>query len=286
MKFLIIVIVSFSIPVEAMKRLREVEKDWDNDLSRCDDFCSAGREYRMSFRQAYFLPEKDQNRFKIFSDYLLWAKKMNDDEGLLKDITDHILRYSNAFMILSDKPFMDEVKKLDINESDVLCLSKGQRQGLWYILRYHTPGEAIEIDEPAEFSQKMVQNIRSLPIPIKDKIVKKYGNTIKATIHHKLLCRALCLDDPRKKCSCIQHVMCCSCCGLMCLYITWVQVGFFAPFFWLSSAAGLFNKELYDACRGRYNLSLCCETPEQEKERLGLVEISLLQEMECEIAEI
>ncbi len=282
MKFFIIVILSFSVPVQAMKRLREAEgKDWDNKLSFWDD-CTAGREYKMSLSQAYFLPEKDQNRFRIFSDYLLWAKRMNNDAGVIKDVTDRILRYSNAFIILSDKPFIDAVKKLDINESDVLYLSKGQRQGLWYVCN-NLHEDVITIHQPAEFSQKMVQNIMSLPIPIKNKISEKYGKTIHATTKHKLLCGALCLDDKDNRCKCIKAIMCCSSPLLAVVMDLLVKFPLFTSVL-LGCSTYVYKEDLYAACNS--NLSIFCETSEQAEERLRLVEIPLLQEIECEIAEI
>lgn len=281
MKYLMIVIVVFSVPVQAMKRLGEQEgEDWYSAIS----FLDKGTCGRNKPRYTYFLPEKDQNRFKIPSDYLLWAKKMNDDKGVLQDITDHILRYLNACIILSDKPFMDKVKRFDINESDIVCLNKEQRQGLWYILS-HAPEKPIEIYESAEFSQKMVKNIQSLPEPIKRKIVKTYGDTIKATMHHTLLCGADCLDDKKNRDKCIK-------CGLIysCGFVYFIGISILlSPCCTLSLLGSVlyrFRKNLYQVyTMPSYNLSIFCETPEEREERLRLVEIPLLQEMKFEIAE-
>jgi hypothetical protein len=267
-------VLSNTVSVQGMKRLREFEcVDWDYTTSFLD--YTTFKKNRP--RYAYFLPEEHQNRFTINKIYLLWSKKMNENEDLLKDVTNHILRYSHVLMILSDKQFMRGIKKLDINESEVWYLNKRQRQGLWFILHHHDPGKSITIQQPADFSRKMVENIVSLPLSIKNKIAQKCDNKIKATMGYRLLCESVCIDDEDSQAEFI-------CRGIICLCIC-------SPLILNDLVSESENKwyAAYNILRKiftyNYNFSLLWETAEQKEERLKLVEIPLLQEMEYMVVE-
>lgn len=293
--FLIIGLVTISIPLQAMKRTREEVQameaygDWKYDQGFLDRLICE----RNKARYPYFIPAKDRDQSaekyppkRSFCDELLWAKKMQD-EGIPREVTDAILQY--CYAILSDDPLIKKSQQLfNLTTFDVLYLKKEQKQGLWYVLYDVGDSKQITIEGlDKDFSQRMSQNILSLPLSIRKKIVQKYGATMESSLHNKQICGARwCLDNEEAKTSFASSlanmVSCLSIPPQACVWDT--LRGRLAPDFSLVTAMVVTTILFYFGLK-KSVLHWLYETPEEKKYRTDLVKIPLLQEMECEIVQ-
>ncbi len=286
--FLIIGLVTISTSLQAMKRTREemlaIEArrlsygDWEYHTGVLDQF-TVGRNRP---RYPYFVPEKDRDQSKrSFCNELLLAKKMQD-VGIPRDVTNKILEYCYVEMILSNEPLIQKSQQVfNLTTLDVLCLKKEQKQALWYVL--HDVGDRNQITIEGldkDFSQKMSQNILSLPLSIRKKIVHKYGKTMESSLHNTPRFGARgCLDDEENKASfasCLAKAV--SFFSIPLQSCLWDALGFGAE--QRCSAIILFY-----CCLNKSILYWLYETPEEKRYRTNLVKIPLLQEMECEIVQ-
>jgi len=135
----------------------------------------------------YFLPEKDNSESKrSFSDELLFAKTMEAEEILPKDVTDQILGWAYVTEKTLDPQMMYHLEAFKVNKLDFLCLPMKSKRALIYarvhvshkthVLDNRLPGLELKIEgRDKEFAQKMSQYILDLPLPIRKELARKTG---------------------------------------------------------------------------------------------------------------
>lgn len=212
-QFLMMIFFCFSL--QAMKRDWQLANlDYKQRDTNCLHHCFPKKDEKLY--PCFLSDKKDPYAQRSLRDELLVAKRVLKKE-MLKEVSSLILHKSYLITQQEDRLLIKKYKKAfnkDKEGCDLLYLNQLHKQTLLYVLKdeFQKKNEIRVEGRDKEFAQKMSENILSLPLPIKENIINKFGLEIISNINYKPSWRDIVLDDEdnKKRCKVLTSAECCT----------------------------------------------------------------------------